>query len=86
VRTRTCASKLVTGAGVCGSSPLVGSPFCCDLQEKRKSAGLLVLGILVFGIATARAGVQPRWVGVLQIASFLVFMAFLFVPPEVTRR
>jgi len=47
--------------------------------------GLLVLGILLFGIATARAGVQPRWVGMLQIASFPVFMAFLFVPPDVSR-
>ena len=48
-------------------------------------AGLLVLGILLFGIATVRAGVLPRWAGLLQIASFPVFMAFLIVPPEVTR-
>ena len=29
--------SLVAGAGVSGSSPLVDSPFCCGLQEKRKS-------------------------------------------------
>jgi hypothetical protein len=37
VRARTCASKLVAGAGVSGSSPLLGSSFSRDLQEKRKS-------------------------------------------------
>jgi hypothetical protein len=36
---RTCASKLVAGAGVSGPSPLVGSLFCLNLQEKRKSCG-----------------------------------------------
>lgn len=46
--------------------------------------GLLVLGILLFGIATVRAGVLPRWAGLLQIASFPVFMAFLLVSPGVT--
>jgi hypothetical protein len=35
VQARTYASKLVAGAGVSGSSPLVGSLFCTDLQEKR---------------------------------------------------
>jgi hypothetical protein len=28
--------SLVTGAGVSGSSPLVGSPFCPDLQDERE--------------------------------------------------
>ena len=28
--------KLVAGAGVSGSSPLVGSPFCPDLQDERE--------------------------------------------------
>jgi hypothetical protein len=31
------ASKLVTGAGVSGSSPLVGSLFCRDFQVKRRA-------------------------------------------------
>ena len=36
VRARTHSSKLVTGAGVSGSSPLVGSLVCADLQVKRE--------------------------------------------------
>ena len=35
-RARTCSCKLVAGAGVSGSSPLVGSSFYCDLQVKRE--------------------------------------------------
>ena len=35
-RARTCASKLVAGAGVSGSSPLVGYLFFADLQVKRE--------------------------------------------------
>jgi hypothetical protein len=36
--------------------------------------------ILLFGLATIRAGVFPRWSGWLQVASFPIFMAFLLVP------
>src|SRR5215203_6982322 len=36
VRSRIAASRLAAGAGVSGSSPLVGSLFCCDLQVKHK--------------------------------------------------
>jgi hypothetical protein len=36
VRSRIAASRLAAGAGVSGSSPLVGSLFCCDLQVKRE--------------------------------------------------
>ena len=36
VRSRIAASRLAAGAGVSGSSPLVGSLFCCDLQGKHK--------------------------------------------------
>ena len=36
VRSRIAASQLVAGAGVSGSSPLVGSLFCLQIPQKGK--------------------------------------------------
>src|SRR5829696_7245524 len=36
-RTRTHASKLVAGAGVSGSTPLLGSPFCLQKLQKQNA-------------------------------------------------
>ncbi len=44
-------------------------------------AGPLLLAFPLFGIATVRAGVLPRWSGWIQVVSILAFVAVLLVPP-----
>ncbi len=42
-------------------------------------AGPLLLAFLLFGIATVRAGVLPRWSGWIQVVSLLAFLPVLFI-------
>jgi hypothetical protein len=58
----------VLGAGVTGALSVLG--------------GLVFfVGLIVFGIATMRAGVLPRWAGLLLIVGDVVFAAGSFVGP-----
>ena len=58
--------EAVTGAGVSGALSRLGSLA-------------FLIGLILFGIATMRAGVFPRWAGVLLIVGDVVFGAASFV-------
>src|SRR5215204_899415 len=60
VRARMYASKLVAGAGVSGSSPLVGSVFCCDLQVKHKGWNEVLDRLLSF-VQQPTTATRPLW-------------------------
>ena len=56
---------------------LFGGPF---LTAFLGTEYIFVVGVILFGVATIRAGVLPKWAAVLYMVGFLVFLGDFFLP------